>query len=60
MRKIVNIIQKSNHIKNRFINLIKGNRHKLKDKPKRREDDDDDDDDDELDDHNDSSNWTYH
>jgi hypothetical protein len=54
MRKIVNIIQKSNHIKNRFLKIIKGNRHKLKDKPKRREDED------ELDDHNDSSNWTYH
>ncbi len=63
MKKIVNIIQKSNHIKKRFINLIKGNRHNLEDNPRNHGHHGHhghDDDDEELDDHNDSSNWSYH
>ena len=61
MKKIVNIIEKSTQIKNRFINMVKGNRHKLEEKPKHRghRGHRDHDEDHELDDHNDSSNWSY-
>lgn len=62
MKKIVNIIEKSTHIKNRFVNMIKGNRHNLHENPKHHghHGHHDHDEEDELDNHNDSSNWTYH
>ena len=51
MKKFVNIIEKSNQIKNRILKMIKVNRHKLKEKHDHQEH--------ELDDHNDPSNWSY-
>jgi hypothetical protein len=60
MKKFVNIIKKSREITKRFMSVVRN---------KRRDGDDDDRNDnkhrgnkhreDELDDHNDSSNWTY-
>jgi hypothetical protein len=58
MKKFVNIFQKSTQIKNRFLKMIKGNRHKLEEKPKRCKDKENNNHQ-ELDDHNDSSNWSY-
>lgn len=58
MKKIVNLIQKSTQIKNRFINMVKGNRHNLEENPRHHEHHDEEEE--ELDDHNDSHNWMYH
>jgi hypothetical protein len=56
MKKIVNMIIKSDHIKRRFLDKVKSQIKKIqKDKQKGHNHDDDD----ELDDHNDSSNWSY-
>ena len=56
-KKILNIIVKSNRIRNRFKNIVgvkrKGNHDN------HNHDHNDDNDDNELDDHNDSSNWSY-
>ena len=53
MRKIVNIILKSNHIKKRFLDRVKS-KIKMIQKVKQKQLEED-----ELDDHNDSSNWSY-
>jgi hypothetical protein len=56
MKKIVNMIIKSDHIKRRFLDKVKSQIKKIqKDKQKGHNHDDED----ELDDHNDSSNWSY-
>jgi hypothetical protein len=53
MRKIVKIILKSEHIKKRFLEKVKSKIKMIqKNKQKQLEED-------ELDDHNDSSNWSY-
>jgi hypothetical protein len=58
MKKIANLIQKSNQIKDKFSNMIRGDKDENEDrkhgkiKNHRRDDD-------ELDDHNDPKNWSY-
>ena len=52
MRKIVKIILKSNQIKKRFLDRVKS-KIKMIQKAKQKLEED------ELDDHNDSSNWSY-
>jgi hypothetical protein len=51
MKKFVNIIVKSTQIKKRLSNIMKGHKHKNKEKHDHEEH--------ELDDHNDPSNWSY-
>jgi hypothetical protein len=53
MRKIVKIILKSNQIKKRFLERVKS-KIKMIQKAKQKQLEED-----ELDDHNDSSNWSY-
>lgn len=53
VKKIVNIIQKSNKAKNRFLDKVKG-KHKNEEENHHHDHDDD-----ELDDHNNSCNWSY-
>lgn len=53
MRKIVKIILKSNQIKKRFLDRVKS-KIKIIQKTKQKQVEED-----ELDDHNDSSNWSY-
>ena len=53
MRKIVKIILKSNQIKKRFLDRVKS-KIKMIQKAKQKQLEED-----ELDDHNDSSNWSY-
>jgi hypothetical protein len=53
MRKIVKIILKSNQIKKRFLDRVKS-KIKVIQKAKQKQLEED-----ELDDHNDSSNWSY-
>lgn len=52
-KKFLNIIVKSNRIRNRFKNIVGGKRKGNHDNHNHNDDDD------ELDDHNDSSNWSY-
>lgn len=52
-KNFLNIIVKSNRIRNRFKNIVGGKRKENHDHS------DNDNDDNELDDHNDSSNWSY-
>jgi hypothetical protein len=62
MRKIIKIIEKSEHIKKRFLDKVKSKIKMIqnkKDKHEGHNHNDDDDDDDELDNHNDSCNWSY-
>ena len=55
-KKFLNIIVKSNRIRNRFKNIVGGKRKGNHDNHNH---DHNDNDDNELDDHNDSSNWSY-
>lgn len=62
MRKIIKIIEKSEHIKKRFLDKVKSKIKMIqnnKDKNKHEHHNHNDDDDDELDDHNDPCNWSY-
>lgn len=58
MRKIVKIIEKSEHIKKRFLDKVKS-KIKMIQNNKDKEHHNHDDDDDELDNHNDPCNWSY-
>jgi len=57
MKKIANIIEKSNQIKKRFFEKVKG-KHEYN-SPDGAHKHHHDKEEDELDDHNDSSNWSY-
>ena len=60
MKKIVNIIEKSNQIKERFLDRVNSQIKVIKkEKEKHEGHNHHHHDEDELDDHNDSSNWSY-
>jgi hypothetical protein len=54
MRKIVKLILKSDHIKRRFLERVKFKIKKIREEKQKLHNEEQ-----ELDDHNDSSNWSY-